>query len=135
EAMAYNVLDRNCIVCSVMDARCNQVYNALFKVCGGEVLRICDDRALSIEALGEELKSYKDEIILIGDGAELCYNSYKELKTDISLAIESQRFQNASGVALASVNKEQISASELMPTYLRLPQAERELKKKTEGKV
>ena len=98
-------------------------------------MRICDDRALSIEALGEELKSYKDEIILIGDGAELCYNSYKELKTDISLAIESQRFQNASGVALASVNKEQISASELMPTYLRLPQAERELKKKTEGKV
>ena len=135
EAMAYNVMDRECIVCSVMDARCKQVYNALFRVSGGTITRICDDRALSIEALGDELKDYKEDIILLGDGAELCYNSYKELNINISLAIESQRYQNATGVALASTDKPQISAAELMPTYLRLPQAERELKKKSEGKV
>ena len=135
EAMAYNVMDRECIVCSVMDARCKQVYNALFRVSGGTKTRICDDRALSIEALGDELKDYKEDIILLGDGAELCYNSYKELNINISLAIESQRYQNATGVALASNYKPQISAVELMPTYLRLPQAERELKKKSEGKV
>ena len=31
-ALAYNLIDSNCIVCAVMDARCNQVYNAIFEV-------------------------------------------------------------------------------------------------------
>lgn len=134
ESMAYNILDKDCIVCAVMDARCNQVYNALFDNTCGEVTRLCDDRALSIEDLGKELNNFKSEVILLGDGAELCYNSFKEQNGNIILASESRRYQNAVGVALASQNKELISASELMPTYLRLPQAERELKKKTEGK-
>ncbi len=134
ESMPYNVIDCDCIVCAVMDARCNQVYNALFDVTNREVTRLCDDRALSILDLAEELKSYKSKIVLVGDGAELCYDSFKELSIDISLAAENQRYQNAVGVALASKDKESISAAKLLPAYLRLPQAERELKKKTEGK-
>lgn len=134
EAMAYNVIDRNCVVCAVMDARCNQVYNAMFRISDGIITRLCDDRALSISDLADELKGYNESIILVGDGAELCYNSFRELKQDISLAVEARRYQKAEGVAFASVNKEKISAAELMPAYLRLPQAERELKKKTEGK-
>ena len=132
EAMAYNVIDRDCIVCAVMDARRSQVYNALFDITCGEVTRLCDDRALSIEDLGRELKNYKSEIVIIGDGAELCFYSLKGISSKVILAAENQRYQNAAGVALASYNKKQISAAELMPTYLRLPQAERELKKKTE---
>ena len=30
ESMAYNMLGNDCVVCAVMDARCSQVYNALF---------------------------------------------------------------------------------------------------------
>lgn len=134
EAMAYNLIDIDCIVCAVMDARCNQVYNAMFRISDGIITRLCDDRALSISDLADELKGYNESIILVGDGAELCYNSFKELNQDISLAVEARRYQKAEGVAFASVNKEKISAAELMPAYLRLPQAERELKKKTEGK-
>ena len=134
EAMPYNVIEEDIIVCAVMDARCNQVYNALFDVIDGNVTRLCDDRALSIDDLGKELLSFKKRIILVGDGAELCYNSFKELSLAITLSVESQRYQNAVGVALASKDKEPVSAEKLMPTYLRLPQAERELKKKTEGK-
>ena len=134
EAMAYNMLDIDCVVCAVMDARRNQVYNALFRISNGAVTRLCDDRALSVDDLGDELKSLNERIILIGDGAELCYKSFKNININISLAEESQRYQNAVGVAMASKDKELISASRLMPTYLRLPQAERELKKKTEEK-
>lgn len=130
EAMAYNVIDSDCVVCAVMDARCNQVYNAMFRVENGAVSRLCEDRALSIDDLGNELKGCKEKIILIGDGAELCYNSFKELSSNILLSQEAQRYQNAVGVAMASVEKPLISAAELMPSYLRLPQAERELKKK-----
>ena len=133
EAMAYNLIGENCIVCAVMDARREQVYNAMFRVRNGSVERLCDDRALSIADLGEELSAYSEKLVLAGDGAELCYNSFKETLA-VFLAPESQRYQNAVGAAFAAADKEHISCAELMPVYLRLPQAERELKKR-EGKL
>ena len=134
ESMPYNIISENCIAVCVMDARCSQVYNALFEIKNGEVQRLCEDRALSIDDLAEDLKQYKNKLILVGDGAELCYNSFKEKIDNISLAPENSRYQNASGVAFASLNKELISYDELLPTYLRLPQAQRELKKRMESK-
>lgn len=133
EAMAYNLLCEDCVAVCVMDARCSQVYNALFRIRDGAVERLCDDRALSIDSLAEELKSYTDRLILVGDGAQLCYNSFKEIIGNIELAPENIRFQNAVGVCFAAENKPLITAAELMPVYLRLPQAERELKKRLEN--
>ncbi len=134
EAMPYNLISENCVAVCVMDARCNQVYNALFDIENGNVSRLCEDRALSIDELGGDLKKYNKKLVLVGDGARLCYNSYKELFDNITLAPESQRFQNAVGVALSAFGKEAVSCERLMPTYLRLPQAERELKKRMESK-
>ncbi len=133
EAMAYNLINDDCIVCAVMDARCNQVYNALFEILNGKVKRLCEDRALSVNTLYCELKVFDKKIVLAGDGAELCFNSYKELSTNIYIAPEHIRYQNAVGVAMAAGTHKPISAAELMPTYLRLPQAERELKKRMEN--
>ena len=48
ESMAYNMLGNDCVVCAVMDARCSQVYNALFKISGDKVERLCEDRALAL---------------------------------------------------------------------------------------
>ena len=42
---AYNFADDDCLVCVSMDARCNQVYTALFECSGGKVARICEDKA------------------------------------------------------------------------------------------
>lgn len=138
ESLAYNLQAVNGIICSVMDARCAQVYNALFRCDGDKPERICDDRALSIAELCEELRSYDERIILVGDGAELCYNAMKEILPNAELAPMNLRFQRASSTAEIAIqkfnNKEVLSAAEIMPMYLRLPQAERELKKKTEEK-
>ena len=62
EAIAYNFTDENAVICAVMDARRMQFYNALFKVENGRVTRLCEDRAISIDALREELKAYKNVI-------------------------------------------------------------------------
>ena len=40
EAMAYNHKSFDGIVCCLMDARCNQVYNAIFSVKSGEIIRL-----------------------------------------------------------------------------------------------
>lgn len=130
EAIAYNFTDENAVVCAVMDARRMQFYNALFYVENKKVTRLCDDRAISIDDLKKELSCY-ERVILAGDGAELCYNNIA-LK-NVVLADEEQRYQNGIGVSKAAENKEKISASQLMPVYLRPSQAERELKLKKEN--
>ncbi len=125
--IAENFRNTDCIVCAVMDARCNQVYNALFKVSDKVITRLCDDRALMIDELLQELSSIQDNIIIVGDGAGL-FEKYAG--GNITVADEQSRYQTASGVALAALEYESVQADKLMPFYLRLPQAERELKKK-----
>lgn len=138
EAMAKNVSLFEGVICCVMDARCSQVYNALFMAKNGEITRLCDDRALSIDELYTELEAKNQPTILVGDGAELCYSFYKEKPLKILLAPQNVRFQRAYGTAMCAKQKakrgEQIPSAQLVPLYLRLPQAERELKKKLENK-
>ena len=123
EAIAYNFLGVDGVICACMDARCKQVYNALFKSENGVITRICDDRAISLQQLSEELSALPDKIILAGDGAELMHGFTEE---KYSLAPPLLRFQRGSGVCFAAQNAPEISPAALMPTYLRLPQAERE---------
>ena len=130
EAIAYNFADENTVICAVMDARRMQFYNALFKAENGRVTRLCEDRAISIEDLREELKQYEN-VVIAGDGAELCYNNLNLENT--ALANEDKRYQNGVGVSKAAENKKSIKAEALMPVYLRLSQAERELKLKKEN--
>lgn len=127
EAIAYNFVNKNAVVCAVMDARRMQFYNALFRVQNGKVERLCDDRAISIEDLRNELKQY-DKVIIAGDGAKLCFQNI-ELE-NCTLADDDRIYQNAVGVAKAAQNKNAISPKALMPVYLRQSQAERELKLK-----
>ncbi len=131
ESMAYNLLPFDCIACAVMDARCSQVYTALFDISDKKITRLEDDTAISIVELGEKLKKYNKTKILVGDGADLCYNILSKSDKNIVLAQEAYKYQNAVGVCFAALNNDNyISAFNLVPEYLRLPQAERELKSK-----
>ncbi len=131
ESIAYNFQPSGGVICCVMDARCNQVYNALFEVKENGVVRLCDDRALSIEALTEELQKLGKKITLAGDGALLCYNRMMSEISGIEIAPENIRYQRAAGVCFAAENKfekgDTLTSAQLMPMYLRLPQAQREL--------
>ena len=66
------------------------------------------------------------------------FEALKEELSNIHLAPENLRFQKASSTALIAFekynNNETLTSAELMPVYLRLPQAQRELKKKMEEK-
>lgn len=142
DALAENASGFAGIICAVMDARCNQVYNALYRQSGGIREKLCADRALKIETLFEELSGYREPVLLVGDGAELCRQKWQEQGTarqpDILLADPKIRHQRASSAAVLAMQRMRdgqglISASELMPEYLRLPQAERERLQKQGG--
>ncbi|MBQ4105034.1 MAG: tRNA (adenosine(37)-N6)-threonylcarbamoyltransferase complex dimerization subunit type 1 TsaB [Clostridia bacterium] len=137
ESMAYNLTLTDCVVCAAMDARRNQVYNAMFRIQYGEVYRLCDDRAISLIDLKAEIteKYNDDRIILVGDGAQLALRELMDLPLNVELAPESLRYQRASSVALAArarikAGEKPSAHSELLPSYLRLSQAERERKER-----
>jgi tRNA threonylcarbamoyladenosine biosynthesis protein TsaB len=58
EAMAWQTPIHGSIVCPVMDARRGQVYNALFEWRGDKPVRLCDDRAISLEELAAEMGTH-----------------------------------------------------------------------------
>lgn len=116
------------VVCAVMDARCRQVYTACFE--GGTLRRITPDEAIGIDELKNRLISYKKSVFLLGDGAELCYNTLLDEIPGLILVSPDRRYQTAAGVAAAALNADAVSPDALQPVYLRLPQAERELRAK-----
>lgn len=131
EALAYNLIGRTCTAVSVMDARCNQVYCAVFSVKGSEITRLSEDMAIKIEELEKMLKDHK-KVVFVGDGAKICHE-----KLGYEIAAPNCVYQRGSSVCFAAKKALKqgatpVEGKELMPVYLRLPQAERELRAKKE---
>ncbi len=128
EAMAWMFESFSGTVCAVMDARRQQVYRAIFELKGGEPARLCDDDAVSLAELEEELSSVKNDILLVGDGALLCYNSLKSSLKNIRPAPEHLLYQTAWGVARCALEHKELftPAGDARISYHRLSQAERE---------
>lgn len=135
EVIAKSLENTGCYAVSVMDARCNQVYTAQFD-CKDGFMRVTEDSAVTIDELGEQLKEVDSNIVLIGDGTEVAYKKLKDIIPDIKKASPTVRYQSASDVALIAFerfnddNCVAVTAHEVLPNYLRLSQAERELKNK-----
>lgn len=128
EAMAWGAdcAAEGSIICCTMDARRNQVYNALFTFEGGVPKRLCPDRAIALAELASELKEQEKPIYVLGDGGELCYNYLSKVMDRVTLAPECVRMQSAWGVCRAAMDKAAVPGGALLPVYLRLSQAERE---------
>lgn len=136
EAMAYNFLHLDCIVCSTLDARCQQVYNAMFRVKNKNVIRLTDDRAISVRDLTNELINIKQNIFLVGNGSNICYNELENSLSNIKLAPELLVHQRASGIAFVGKvkfeNGDFLDSHSLVPIYLRPCQAQRQLESRGE---
>ena len=134
EGLAWNFQGMDATVCAVMDARCRQVYTALFRSDSEGVHRLRKDEAISLDELEKILSHLEGKVMLTGDGAQLCFRELSGKCGNLCLAPPLLRFQRASSVAFAAIEQlkteSPLSPAELMPEYLRLPQAERELNKK-----
>ncbi len=127
-ALAFNNLTFSGILCPILDARRGQVYNALFR--GGRTLtRLCDDRAIAVEDLIEELKTQDTDVLFCGDGTFAFRSQLEEaLGSRAFFASRMQNLNLAAAVAeLALMGEgETVTYTDLVPQYLRLSQAERE---------
>jgi len=128
ESMAWGARALQAPVCCVMDARAGQVYNALFDIDNGKPVRLRPDRAVSLDALAEEICA--SPYFLVGDGAELCYNKIKDCCARFTLLPPELRYATGYGVAAAALplllSGQELTPQQLDAHYLRKPQAERE---------
>lgn len=130
EALAYNLIGFEGILCPVMNARRGQVYNALFRASGGSMTRMTPDRAISLEELNQEISAYPDAIWLSGDG----YSLVREKLRSPHLKETPVVLRAQSGYSVARIAYHQFLANPtadwrditLAPVYLRPCQAERE---------
>lgn len=129
EAMAWPLAHwKGNIVCA-MDARRQQIYHAVFRADNGRLSRLREDCAVSLEDAADGLKALEGPLMIVGDGAELCFDFLRSRDVDCGLAPGHLRLQSAVGVGLAAWRQwpgGAVSAQELSPVYLRLSQAERE---------
>ncbi len=114
-------------VIAALDARRAQVYWAGFDPL--HQTRLTEDASAPIEALADFVENCKKPLFFIGDGASLCYNRYGSIEgvVPISPILQSAR---AAGVGIVAQKMHATAQScppaQLLPSYLRLSQAERE---------
>ena len=76
EAMAWQASEFSGIVCCAMDARRSQVYHTRFLAENGTLTRLCPDCAVSLDEVRLALENCEKPKIMVGDGAQLCYNTF-----------------------------------------------------------
>lgn len=137
EALAYNLIGFDGLICPVMNARRNQVYNALFECRDGVLTRLCDDRAIALSDLDRELSEKGCPVYLVGDGYELSHRQLTQSAPLLRTTPVVLRVQNAYSVAQVALQfyraGVRTSHSELVPVYLRPCQAERERMERLEA--
>lgn len=141
EAIAYNFIYTDTIVCAVIDARCNRFFTAIFRCSkDGAVERLSEDKALSYEEIADELNKIcsNKNIMLAGDGAELAYELMESSVSNLQVAPPHLLYQQSIGVAMVAEKMVEqgktVTSQQLLPSYLSLPQAQRELQKKLNNK-
>ena len=127
EALAYNLIGYDGLICPVMNARRKQVYTALFRAKDGVLERILPDQAIAIAELDEKLKEFDEPVRLVGDGYDITEEllTHEILPTPIRLRAQSA-YSVAQVARLLLANGFGGKDTDLAPSYLRLSQAERE---------
>lgn len=131
EALCENITPLCGILIPCMDARRNQVYNAIFESDGEIVTRLTLDRAISLEDLANELMQFDGmDIYISGDGYSLARSALLKAGIEVKKTPAHLISESAYSCAMVGLRKynsgEYLSDTDLAPTYLRLPQAERE---------
>lgn len=142
DGLAYNLYGTDKVVCPLMDARRNQTYTGLYEyVKNGtkyDINVIKPQCAVMIEEILNACNALGREVVFLGDGVPVFQDAIaKQLTVPYTFAPAHMNLQRAAAVAdLAAIyfaeGKTQ-TAQEHAPEYLRLSQAERERKERTEA--
>lgn len=135
QGIAVNVYGTEGILCPLMDAKRNQVYTGLYRYNKEGFSVVEDQMAIAIEEIIEKVNKLGESVTYLGDGVEVFASILSE-KTTVPFSFAPMHCSNqrAGALAMRAIQLYQAgivqTAAEHEPNYLRLSQAERELKEK-----
>ena len=131
EALAENLAGLDGIIVPCMDARRGQVYTAIFDGRGDGIKRMSEDEAIPLDELCERLRAFEGRAIYItGDGYKVARAATDAAGIRVAEVPRLLVNENAYSCGVIAARKhtagDTVSDMQIQPTYLRLPQAERE---------
>ena len=131
EALAYQVKDEG-LIASIIDCKNDNCYYALYEFKNGVYEERIAPVADTIENVLLSLQNYAVPITFVGDGSEV-YSSVILEKIAEPFLMQDSATLNSYNLGLAGLNKFQSigdSIEEILPLYLKKPQAQRQLEEK-----
>ena len=125
EALAFGLLCDEHVVCPIRDARAGQVYGAAFRA--GQ--RLMEDAVLKLPEYLEEIRPMGVRFVFTGDGVPVSREKIMEaFGVRAIFAPPHLSLLKAGSAAMIAWNtrNQAVQPHELLPLYLRRPQAERE---------
>ena len=133
KSLASNIYNENKLIVPVMDAKSGRIYTGIYRCENRMLVDVKEQFPCNIEELIDVLNGYEEQVFLIGDGSVNYRNKFEDmLKIKPVFSPSHFNYLKASSLcflAYEMAKKEQmIKASEFAPKYLRLSQAERNIK-------
>lgn len=125
EALARGLYTDDRVACPIRDARAGQVYGAAFRA----KKRLMEDAALKLPEYLESIESFGDRFVFVGDGVDAYRERIGEVLGDrAGFAPAHLNLLKAGAAAMIAWQDREaaLPPQELLPLYLRRPQAERE---------
>ena len=125
EAMAAGAGAFDGVICPIQDARAGQVYGAAFTHGPERPVRLMPDTPLKLEEYVEQLRTFGQRSLFLGDGMPVHRAKLTALLGDAAVFAQPQQafLRPASVAYLASLTTETVDYQSLMPMYLRAPNA------------
>lgn len=138
EAMAGAIHLPGMLICPLLDARRNEVYSALYQrgnSPGAALEMLAPPAAVEIEPLVGRLRQYGRPVVFTGEGLDT-YSRYLEEAMGEQAVIMPPQLRLCRAALVADCGRRMLqerpglSYQELLPLYLRRPEAERRLEEK-----
>ena len=141
EALAYNVTNDSNLICSILDAKNDNCYFALYEKKDNIIETLIEPQAEDIQSAIAILKSYIEDnyntfnITFVGDGSKVFQSQIKETFNEseiIDKNLDNLNSYNLGICGLKNYLNGQVN-KEILPLYLKKPQAQRLLEEKMKG--
>ena len=133
DALAYSLINFDGIICPIMDALRDSVFTGMYKSSNGELSKIIDYSALSLDELVEILQEKDESVIFTGDGVYKYKEYLLEKLPNAKFAPNHLSVVKASALGelgMELLRQGQCDDINSSPLYLKKPQAERELEQR-----
>ncbi|MBP3429008.1 MAG: tRNA (adenosine(37)-N6)-threonylcarbamoyltransferase complex dimerization subunit type 1 TsaB [Clostridia bacterium] len=142
EALAANIEAFDGVICPILDARAMQVYGAMFEA-GNPPVRLMEDEPMKLADFLDDVEKTGRRALFLGDGAPVFEQAIRaRLGEKAAFAAPQNHFVRAGSACAAAAARIAQQGEDalcdyvnLLPLYLRAPQAERERAAKEAAKA